>query len=153
MTEIVALVARPLVAGQVAHRRRGVGVGGLVAVGGLVVALGRVGFFPSARRLGGGARPEFEHDVLIVSNNGPLGFHCRRSAKNPTAFIARWQHFQHEILLDAGLPSVRATSDGTCCRRSEAGGVRTSGSPGMPSPVRGHLRARAIKGIVKSAQR
>jgi hypothetical protein len=44
--------------------------------------------FVAARWMGRGARPEFEHDVLVTPWYRPLGFHYRhrRSATNRNPF-------------------------------------------------------------------
>jgi hypothetical protein len=65
MTEVVRLVTGPLIARQIARCLPDISV-----VTRLVLP---------ARRMGRRARSKFEHDVLVISGNGPLGFHCCRS--------------------------------------------------------------------------
>ena len=43
-----------------------------------VLAAYRAVLFPPARGLGRGTRPELEHHVLGIRDNGPLGFQCWR---------------------------------------------------------------------------
>ena len=66
MTEIVGLVARALVARQIARGR---------------LRFRRVGLFAPGGWMVGRARPEPEHDVLVVLDNGPLRFQCCRPTK------------------------------------------------------------------------
>ena len=78
MTEVVRLVTGALVAGQI--------VGGVPAVR-LVIR-----YVLPARRMGRCARPEFEHDVLVIPDNRPLGFHCCRSEGVMIQFITPAPH-------------------------------------------------------------
>ena len=64
MTEVVRLVVEALIARQVARRVPG------------IFRLPRI--FPPAGRMRRGARPEFDHDMLVVGRNGPLGYHVSR---------------------------------------------------------------------------
>jgi len=65
IAEVVRLLARLLIAGEIVGRR-----GGARGADGLAGATGR---------LGRCARPEFEHHVLVIRGDWPLGLHCCQS--------------------------------------------------------------------------
>ena len=65
MAKIVRFIPVSLIARQVIRLLPGVLLKTLVARGP-----------PPARRVGQGARPEFEHAMLIFRRNGLLGLHC-----------------------------------------------------------------------------
>ena len=72
MAEVVWLVTWPLVAGQIVCNVPD-------------ICLLRRSVLP-AGRMGRRAWPEFEHDVLVIPSNRPLGFHCCRSGRVVTQF-------------------------------------------------------------------
>jgi hypothetical protein len=69
---------------------------------------------PLTRRMGQGARPEFEHAMLFLRLNGPLGFHCCQL---------------RDILVSFSTPATRLTEnvDVTRIRLSRSAGCHGTG--------------------------
>jgi hypothetical protein len=65
MAKIVRFIPIPLIARQIVRLRPDIPLWSPVA---------RIS--PRSGRVSQGTRPEFEHPMLIVRLNGPLGFHC-----------------------------------------------------------------------------
>ena len=106
VAKIISAVPASLIAGQI------IGLSHAIVLYGLPANVG----LPARRRIQS-ARPEFEHPMLVVHNDRPLGFHRRSTRDVRGPILARPPRVSQTMSAGANVETRSWRPHGTCHRR------------------------------------